>query len=57
LLQGYRQPKKFIATQGPRPSTIQDFWQMVWDQQCSVIVMLAHEMENGKVDINLIKSY
>ncbi|XP_077915936.1 receptor-type tyrosine-protein phosphatase N2 isoform X1 [Halichoerus grypus] len=37
----------YIATQGPLPATVADFWQMVWERGCVVIVMLTPLSENG----------
>lgn len=36
----------YIATQGPLENTVCDFWQMIWEQGCVVIVMLTRLVEN-----------
>lgn len=40
--------KVYIATQGCLPSTVPDFWQMVWQENCRVIVMTTKETERLK---------
>ncbi|KAJ8286648.1 hypothetical protein GJAV_G00041540 [Gymnothorax javanicus] len=39
----------YIACQGPLPTTMADFWQMVWEQKSNVIAMMTQEIEGGKV--------
>lgn len=40
---------QYIAAQGPLPNTCIDFWQMVWEQQSSLVVMLTTKVERGRV--------
>ncbi|KAB0406573.1 hypothetical protein E2I00_010382 [Balaenoptera physalus] len=39
--------KAYIATQGPMPNTVSDFWEMVWQEETSLIVMLT-QLREGK---------
>merc|ERR1712226_8824 len=37
----------YIVSQGPLAQTVADFWQMIWEQGCVVIVMLSRLQDNG----------
>ena len=39
----------YIATQAPLPVTFLAFWEALWEQGCSVILMLAREFEAGRL--------
>ncbi len=41
--------KTYLATQGPLSSTMQDFWEMVWQEKSQIILMITHEEEKGRV--------
>lgn len=47
-LQSHKQPAAFIVTQHPLPNTMGDFWRLVFDYNCSSIVML-NEMDAAQV--------
>lgn len=44
-----RSKKNYISTQAPIPATFGDFWDMVWQRDIRVIVMLTAEAEGGQV--------
>lgn len=47
-IRGYDGKEKvYIATQGPMPNTVADFWEMVWQEDVSLIVMLT-QLREGK---------
>ncbi|XP_029954405.1 receptor-type tyrosine-protein phosphatase H-like isoform X5 [Salarias fasciatus] len=45
---GYRNNREYIATQGPLPATVNDFWRMIWEQQVKGIVMVTNCTELGR---------
>ena len=48
VIPGLYVPYSFIAAQGPKESTLEDFWQMIIDKSIVNIVMLTKLVENGK---------
>lgn len=47
--QGYKSDRDYIATQGPLPATVSDFWRMIWEQRVKGIVMVTNCTEGGRV--------
>lgn len=41
------EPHFYIGCQGPMEETVQDFWQMIWENQCKIIIQLTDLSENG----------
>ncbi|XP_058151860.1 tyrosine-protein phosphatase non-receptor type 13 isoform X3 [Dasypus novemcinctus] len=39
----------YIACQGPLPTTVGDFWQMIWEQKSTVIAMMTQEVEGERI--------
>uniref|UniRef100_A0A8C2DMC6 Receptor-type tyrosine-protein phosphatase F n=1 Tax=Cyprinus carpio TaxID=7962 RepID=A0A8C2DMC6_CYPCA len=48
-IDGYRKQNAYIATQGPLPETLSDFWRMVWEQRASTIVMMTRLEEKTRI--------
>ncbi|XP_054870169.1 receptor-type tyrosine-protein phosphatase F isoform X13 [Amphiprion ocellaris] len=48
-IDGYRKQNAYIATQGPLPETLSDFWRMVWEQRSSTIIMMTRLEEKSRV--------
>ncbi|XP_012261958.2 receptor-type tyrosine-protein phosphatase delta-like [Athalia rosae] len=48
-IQGFQNQRAYIATQGPKPNTVIDFWRMIWQEEVRVICMLANIIENGRI--------
>ncbi|XP_028974541.2 receptor-type tyrosine-protein phosphatase F isoform X12 [Esox lucius] len=48
-IDGYRKQNAYIATQGPLPETLSDFWRMVWEQRAHTIVMMTRLEEKSRV--------
>ena len=47
--------RTFIAAQGPKKSTLKDFWKMIWYEKTKLVIMLTSIKEKGKV-CKLIKN-
>uniref|UniRef100_A0A914X571 protein-tyrosine-phosphatase n=1 Tax=Plectus sambesii TaxID=2011161 RepID=A0A914X571_9BILA len=58
FIDGYKQPKEYIATQGPiseeeekhgqRTATTNDFWAMIWQYNCASVIMLTQCVESSR---------
>ncbi|KAM9854760.1 phosphatidylinositol phosphatase PTPRQ [Aulostomus maculatus] len=49
FVSGYLCPNEFIATQGPLPGTVADFWRMIWETGTRTIAMLTQCYEKGRI--------
>ncbi|XP_060227273.1 receptor-type tyrosine-protein phosphatase S isoform X9 [Meriones unguiculatus] len=48
FIDGYRQQKAYIATQGPLAETTEDFWRALWENNSTIVVMLTKLRELGR---------
>ena len=57
VVQGYKQHRGYIIAQAPMESTCRDFWKMVYDRRCGVIIMLSELVEQDKVQPHHLHTY
>lgn len=48
-IHGHGRANMYIASQGPVPDSQAAFWQMLWEQNVQMIVMVTGEVEGGKL--------
>lgn len=42
----------FCGSSGPKPTTVKDFWRMIWQENIHTIVMLTGIIEGKKVSLS-----
>uniref|UniRef100_A0A8B9C7Q7 Receptor-type tyrosine-protein phosphatase C n=1 Tax=Anser brachyrhynchus TaxID=132585 RepID=A0A8B9C7Q7_9AVES len=47
-IDGFKEPRKYIAAQGPKDETTDDFWRMIWEQKATIIVMVTRCEEGNR---------
>uniref|UniRef100_A0A8C2BCI8 protein-tyrosine-phosphatase n=1 Tax=Cyprinus carpio TaxID=7962 RepID=A0A8C2BCI8_CYPCA len=48
FIDGYRQQRAYIGTQGPLAETVEDYWRMLWEHNSTIVVMLTKLREMGR---------
>lgn len=47
-IKGASNSMEYIASQGPLPNTVVDFWRMIWECEIKIVIMACNERESGK---------
>ena len=47
-VQGYKHKRAFIVAEGPMQNTVRNFWKMIYDRKCAVVVMVSGLVEGGE---------
>ncbi|XP_077188853.1 receptor-type tyrosine-protein phosphatase C [Paroedura picta] len=47
-IDGFKELRKYIAAQGPKEETTDDFWRMIWEQKATIIVMVTRCEEGNR---------
>ncbi|CAK9295128.1 unnamed protein product [Gordionus sp. m RMFG-2023] len=47
-IKGVISEREYVASQGPLESTIIDFWQLIWQEDIKIILMICNLVEDGK---------
>ncbi|XP_065178727.1 mucin-19-like [Sycon ciliatum] len=53
FVHGHQKRNAYIACQGPLPNTAVDFWQLIWENKCPVIVMVTQLVERARAKCHM----
>ncbi|WAQ98353.1 PTPRA-like protein [Mya arenaria] len=49
FIKGFQKTISYVASQGPMESNMEDFWQMIWEQNIQTVVMVTNLVEETKM--------